>query len=266
MYLTHDVGDEAKPQCEGCQARQETCEWGIKVSWRPENAHTMGPEHPSMLQASNCVRAQQFKIINVTDEVIRDYFEETPNDPINGLPTEVALAQRTSSQQASALHLADGVVLELKALKQTTSDRIQQHEEMLLQQNGVHDTDLDGASMLPLFLSPQYSDSVFEDGIFLPGSQYQELHNALRSRIIDTARLTVPSRLGTPEPERRELQQGHINETVADESRRLAHLTVEQEYVLWQNYIDEVALWYVTCCTRLLQSCCDPHRISRFCQ
>lgn len=99
-------------------------------------------------------------------------------------------------------------------------------------------------SNIDLFLSPQYSDSTFEDGIFLPGSQYQELHAALRSRIIDTARSTVPSRVGSPEPVHAQDLQSPISiQADDDESRRLAHLTPEEEYVLWQNYIEEVAPW-----------------------
>lgn len=98
------------------------------------------------------------------------------------------------------------------------------------------------------FLSPQLSDSTFEDGIFLPGSQYQELHAQLRSRIIDTARSTGTSRQGTPDSDgdcvpTLQQQPYHQHQDVDEESRRLAHLSPEQEYVLWQNYIYEVASW-----------------------
>ena len=97
------------------------------------------------------------------------------------------------------------------------------------------------------FLSPQVSDSTFEDGIFLPGSQYQELHAQLRNRIIDTARSTAPSRAGSPElvvPATDGLHSGLSDSTEDDEDwQRLAQLSPEQEYVLLQNYIDEVAPW-----------------------
>lgn len=58
----HEPGDEIKPTCEGCQARKETCEWGVRVTFRPENAQTMGPEHPSMRLALACARGQGFQV------------------------------------------------------------------------------------------------------------------------------------------------------------------------------------------------------------
>lgn len=98
------------------------------------------------------------------------------------------------------------------------------------------------------FLSPQFSDSVVEDGIFLPGSQYQELHAQLRSRIINTARSTAPSRLGTPDIlQSAQESVPHVSSDISDdqdeESRRLAYQSPEQEYLLWQAYINEVASW-----------------------
>lgn len=122
---------------------------------------------------------------------------------------------------------------------------------LILEPNALdlHD-DLSGIDHTPLltspdlFLSPQYSDSQFEDGIFLPGSEFHELHAALRSKIIDTARSTAPSRMGSPDaPHRLGLHRADTSETADEESRRLAHLSVQQEYVLLQNYINEVAPW-----------------------
>lgn len=91
------------------------------------------------------------------------------------------------------------------------------------------------------FLSPNLSDSVLEDGIFLPGSHFQELHAQLRSRIFDTARSAFPSRFGTPEIFPEPASELPLEDD--EESRRLAHLSPEQEYRLWDNYINEVASW-----------------------
>ena len=98
------------------------------------------------------------------------------------------------------------------------------------------------------FVSPQTSDTAFDDGIFLPGSQYQELHATLRSRLFDTARSTGPSRIGSPGSTEDAVDDVNISAAAVppeddDESRRLAHLTPEQEFLLWQNYINEVSLW-----------------------
>ncbi|EME44130.1 hypothetical protein DOTSEDRAFT_71818 [Dothistroma septosporum NZE10] len=237
--------DENKPTCEGCQARKETCEWGVRVSFRPENAQTMGPEHPSMRHALTCARAHSFQIINVTKEVIRDYFEETANNQVDETRlSDVPTRHRRPSSRAS-LSTQSLPTFEATAAQQTHV--VHPPLPLIAEPEPYHNEPVAQTPFLPedLFLSPQYSDSAFEDGIFLPGSEYQQLHAALRSRIIDTARSTAPSRLGTPEPHphRPSLQRSDTAETEDEESRALAHLSAEEEYFLWQNYIDEAAPW-----------------------
>ncbi|CAK4033240.1 C6 transcription factor [Lecanosticta acicola] len=191
----------------------------------------MRREHPSMVHAAAaCSRREGFRIINVTKEVIRDYFEETAADELDkgARPRTSGNVNHTPIFQAVA-----------------TAQNLPGHEA---ETNILH---RDGAVETPSFpgpepfLSPQNSDSAFEDGIFLPGSQYQELHATLRSRLIDTARSTAPSRIGSPEiPDvRPSLHRSDSAESDDEESRRLAQLSAEQEYALWQNYIDEVAPW-----------------------
>ncbi|PIA92978.1 hypothetical protein CB0940_04344 [Cercospora beticola] len=239
--------DEAKPTCEGCQARREVCEWGVKVSFRPENAQTMEAEHPSMLQAANNERLN-YKIVNVTNEVIRDYFEESTNGVDDARAAEAVPLPSSSSSKETAPATRNGrdksrQMAPFDMLRQTaTHDSYSTVEDDL-----VPSLELEGAQLVPsreLFLSPDYSDSTFEDGIFSAGSQYQELHAALRSRIIDTAKSTAPSRLGSPEiHQRSELYPEGSSEAADDEWQRLAYLSVEQEFMLWQNYIDEIAPW-----------------------
>ncbi|KAK1080012.1 hypothetical protein LTR48_007917, partial [Friedmanniomyces endolithicus] len=74
--------DEKKPTCEGCISRQEACEWGVKLSFRPENAQSMSEEHPSMRLAAGSVRCSTYQIVDVTLEVIRDYIEEAVPDEV----------------------------------------------------------------------------------------------------------------------------------------------------------------------------------------
>ncbi|KAF2774504.1 C6 transcription factor [Teratosphaeria nubilosa] len=228
--------DETKPRCEGCQARRETCEWGVKLSFRPENAQSMDIEHPSMRQAPTYARGHIFQIVDVTPEVIRDYFEES-------LPITDEIEQRNSIRPVDGIP----VVTPVPHVESTSSTQAGFSP-------AIPTPSTAGNSSIPprpstsnfAFLSPtNFSDSTFEDGIFLPGSEYQELHAQLRSRIIDTARSTAPSRPGTPDLEQVNGLSGALDEASDDgeESRRLAQLTPEQEFVLWQNYIDEVAGW-----------------------
>ncbi|KAK1972333.1 hypothetical protein LY78DRAFT_391933 [Colletotrichum sublineola] len=67
--------DEGRPACGGCSRRKEACEWGIKVTFRAENAQTIRQDHPSMRKARRLPLhpRRPFEILDVTNEVIRDY-------------------------------------------------------------------------------------------------------------------------------------------------------------------------------------------------
>jgi len=104
-----------------------------------------------------------------------------------------------------------------------------------------------------------------DDGIFLPGSAYLELHSALRHHIFDTARSAYPSRLPTPDPGpyhvddeivdvNTEQQPHHATLHAApsehpqsaqpsDTTPITIELTKQEEFVLWKNWVDEIALW-----------------------
>lgn len=103
-----------------------------------------------------------------------------------------------------------------------------------------------------------------DDGIFLPGSAYLELHSALRHHIFDTARSTYPSRSTTPDPGPYHVDdemlgvnppQPHSTTSYANQTEHLQaaqpsdttpitiELTKQEEYVLWKNWVDEIALW-----------------------
>lgn len=93
------------------------------------------------------------------------------------------------------------------------------------------------------------------DGIFLPGSAYQELHSTLRDHLIYTARSNCPTRSGTPECQpdmsffTKGLSNGEISEeigqsnSVSNSSSKPPEITVQREYILWKTWINEVAPW-----------------------
>ncbi|KAK3115017.1 hypothetical protein LTR53_006057 [Teratosphaeriaceae sp. CCFEE 6253] len=209
--------------------------------------------------------ADAAQIVDVTSEIIRDYIEETPDD----IPPR---ADRTNKPVADDMpkhaKAARSVVGSAPPLLKTTSLPSPRPEPSIAPAmtplfspgSVVSPTPVSMFSPGPptviatdpmgfSFLSPQISsDATSDDGIFLPGSQYLELHAQLRNRMIDTARSTVPSRLGTPDADDHVGTDMHDPfadgvETEDEESRRLAALSPEQEYVLWQNYIAEVAGW-----------------------
>jgi len=102
-----------------------------------------------------------------------------------------------------------------------------------------------------------------DDGIFLPGSTYLELHSALRNHIFDTARSTYTSRRSTPDNEACDAANVEVAELRPQLSTITApvtggpansaesssttptfiDLTKQEEYLLWKNWVDEIAPW-----------------------
>lgn len=189
-------------------------------------------------------RTRTWKIVDVTKEVIRNYFEETTKEigdvrPAEPTPPVQSPPNTCHTRPPSLTQLTPHDNLQFEPLEPPISLSPQQTQPLLLHPNVQADETL--ALSPEFFLSPQYSDSSIEDGIFVPGSQYAELQATLRRRIIDTARSTGPSRSGTPEfPNLRNAEAQGTND---EESRVLARLSAEQEFVLWSNYIEEVAPW-----------------------
>lgn len=74
--------DEARPACGACARRKQPCEWGIRLSFREENAQGLGPEHPSMnVLAGKMWHPGEFSILDVTQEIMKDYIASPPGDP-----------------------------------------------------------------------------------------------------------------------------------------------------------------------------------------
>lgn len=223
---------ETKPTCEGCQARGEACQWGIKVSFRPENAQTVDKEHHALFR-NPTANHRTYQIVDVTSEIARDYITDGP-EPVGQLDKRCIQSQLDHSTEVETIEepQMDPMLPMFKLPDQTTRHSI-----------------ADGMASLSgnpfMTASPHISETSFEDGIFLPGSQYLELHAELRSRLFDTAQSVEPSRRGSVDP------TGPLYQTppavdasvVEEDPRRLAQLSPEQEYTLWQNYITEVAPW-----------------------
>lgn len=95
--------------------------------------------------------------------------------------------------------------------------------------------------------------------MYYPDSAYQELHGLLHSHILETARNTGFTRQGTPNPAARETspnrqdspsyssgdrEAGPVQSSESSKaSLKGTKLTVRREMELWQNYLDEVAVW-----------------------
>lgn len=96
-----------------------------------------------------------------------------------------------------------------------------------------------------------------DDGIFLPGSTYQELHKTLRNHAFLAARLKPPSRHRSPERVSLANQQdggSKLSSEIAEPEQSDPEVhsegspmppesTQQQEYTLWKNSIDEISAW-----------------------
>lgn len=67
--------DEGRPVCGTCRRRTEHCEWGLKISFRVENAQGIDSAHPSMRRMARTRPSREFEIMDVTSDVIRDYHQ-----------------------------------------------------------------------------------------------------------------------------------------------------------------------------------------------
>ncbi|KAF7554275.1 hypothetical protein G7Z17_g3022 [Cylindrodendrum hubeiense] len=94
---------------------------------------------------------------------------------------------------------------------------------------------------------PRYE---FDDGLFITGSAYLDLHSTLRSSLFQESRSNAPTRCGTPQARDTSPDAAHCPLTVepviltGESARHDADLSVvltaEQERVLWVNWLDEL--------------------------
>ena len=276
--------DEHRPACGTCRRRDEACEWGLKISFRDENASSIDGSHPSMKVVARRRRPREFEILDVTAEVIRDYdmpsppdIEEDcrsqdPRDSDIGLHHGHHESPATSSfalDGSSTLHAPSpdifGQPEETLLPNETSPTSVRQTESavanlMYLSQSGRAQLVVDHQLGSPLSHVPldmavnDYIDHYqaftpegpFEDGVFLPGSAYHELHSTLRNHIIQEVKSNAPTRPVTPENSHPDTVNNEADFTVGnvtDLAADMPMLNKDEEILLWRNWIDEIAPW-----------------------
>lgn len=215
----------------------------MRVSFRAENAHTL----PSASSPVHEVR--DFEIIDCSADVARGYRQsstareknqgcvENPPSEVPGLKpphqqSPVSCLDPRLSNSGSVAGLTpsapnDGTT--------TTHPWLQQ----VLQSQTPAPSAVENATApsltqpFPSYWDPAYSSSSagYDDGIFLPGSEYLELHSTLRNRLI------LEGRSGTPGPTSNPDQASRPTDTAT------AGLSKLEEYMLWKNWLDEIAPW-----------------------
>ncbi|RBQ96796.1 hypothetical protein VDGD_00765 [Verticillium dahliae] len=294
--------DEAHPACGGCARRREVCRWGLKVTFRDENAQTICRDHPSMKAPKR--RPKGFEILDVTDEVIREYhnpidfevdseegesprcqavpspvrrrYEEPRGNRQLCLPMESAnlrnqeptdLADFGDSPSAASHIITDSAVANLLLFSQgganashDLASSLSQHTQFdSLERLPVNPIVHESPSLEHVFefgeqlFSPEGS---YDDGIFLPGSAYHELHSTLRNHLIQEVRSNVPTRPGTPTQGVENVYKEHSvrsgtsstnDEVLIQNDLASDHepprLSKQEEIVLWKNWFEEISPW-----------------------
>ncbi|KAK4106416.1 Dak1-domain-containing protein [Parathielavia hyrcaniae] len=337
--------NELRPVCGNCLRKGVACEWGVRLSFRDENIQTVPRSHPSMRQSTGPVRHSGIEVIDITNEVIRDYWSDANAadglDPARGDSNTTTSDKNHPSDRGNMSGLRDveistenGTAIDSAAktrqpalFTSPTFDRSSvrdfgdtpsmdtsgftmgscsgdaianndspgsvntPHSYDMVQLAAVQLLDLgaglptattpmmdprspqrrvESQPMAPLphvegdmpgagSISPE--QLFVDDGIFLPGSTYLELHSVLRNHIFDTARSTYPSRWPTPSPpcevdavpepipqrtsdaQPAAAEQGEHASHSSDTTPRYIELTKQEEYVLWKNWVDEIATW-----------------------
>ncbi|CAG9998256.1 unnamed protein product [Clonostachys byssicola] len=285
--------DERRPVCGTCRRREESCVWGVQLKFLTENAKGISDEHPSMRKLRAKRQNSCFEILDVTEDVIRDYDSASPplmdddfnyggdDDGVVGVSchgdrgstgyTHTRKADGTSLMDEDAIISPSSVEHTLLGgysewVDTSSPSSLRQTESAVanliyLSQGGSRtDPRCDEQSNIasssfglwPLDIS-EYSDlQLDDDGIFLPGTAYHELHSTLRSHLIQEVRSNDPTRPPSPLPTLEELDviSEEVDDIVDDLSTaeqtvisRDQILSREEEVLLWRNWFDEIAPW-----------------------
>ncbi|KAK2608489.1 hypothetical protein QQS21_002951 [Conoideocrella luteorostrata] len=303
--------DDKRPTCGWCKKRKKTCQWGVELKFRDENAHKLGSDHPSMILASRR-RPGGYEIVNITAEVISDYHNSLLSVRAIGADDESVVCDSPDHVACGSSHLITGAATTAQKDLASSFDRVSNSESMgfvclpplvdasstsvlsplltsapappvaqrrtdsavanliYFSQGGDRNETGDpvrvGAEPVSMGLLADYLDhgqpytpnGHHEDGIFLPGSAYHELHATLRQHLIQEVRSNVPMRPATSRTESNIANAADYSvDIVHDElldcipenpvARPLVKsrliLSQHEECHLWRNWFDEVAPW-----------------------
>lgn len=195
----------------------------------PERGRSLGNDLFESVLAGCDIHAYQFESdqhsASLTSNTSPSAQYPDPNTPLSQQAESAAAHLISLSQTTPAPHIAD----------RTNED--------------ILPTDLTSVEGL----DPELLDFDLQDGLFLPGSAYLNLHSTLRNHLIQEGRSQGPTRCPTPKSaEDSTLQEppgflrhelGTNGNTSGFDEELSAALTEEQEALLWVNWLEEVAPW-----------------------
>lgn len=235
--------DEGKPTCFNCVKTSEKCRWGRRLTFLPQNAFTINEESGTSAPASSAPSS-------TPAEVHHDLSMTHTTEPLaSPLPRSIARS-RSPSRTHSIARLGDMAA----NLEPTITGPAAVSNDALA---------LDWVNQSDYLAQPSQLGADFrvspnilsDDGIFISGSAYQELHNTLRDHMFSTARSQDSSRVASP-AERADVggSSQDCNNTPAfgpsfshaiqaDLTDAEPFLEPPHEYLLWKNWTGEIADW-----------------------
>ncbi|UNI19272.1 hypothetical protein JDV02_005466 [Purpureocillium takamizusanense] len=268
--------DERRPSCGACCRRGQPCEWGLRLTFRAENARCLDGSHPSMARTRRRP-PKGYQILDVTSNVIRGYKVLSPppdqlrispeecQDGRGDADTHILVTPPVACDQASpfptrSLDRDTNSCLTATNGSPSTQRQTESAVANLLyfSQGGQQSPPLPIGLDVPDYLDQQLQvitpdgTSSTEDGIFLPGSAYHELHSTLRSHLIHEVKSNAPTRQATPRLELDDhdgssQDQGKVPECPLELPASVVEvpslLSKEDECVLWRNWFDTVSPW-----------------------
>ncbi|KAF2019168.1 hypothetical protein BU24DRAFT_418775 [Aaosphaeria arxii CBS 175.79] len=234
--------DEKKPTCTICSKASEKCEWTRGLTFRLENAFTLdeNSQSISMSRANRSKRRRQSPPEQTKSQ--NDTTAAEDNSPVQG---------DSSSNNVSASPSTDSFGLINSQFDPSTTTESAEFQNELRDEQGA-EVAIDGMDFYP---SPEFGS---DDGIFLSGSKYRELHNTLRRNVFMTARSRQPSRQGSPsliglEGTHNDNHDMQIVENGIEDNAPVIQtqispevetlLSPNQEHILWKNWVEEISLW-----------------------
>lgn len=255
--------DEGKPTCSNCVKTSEKCVWSRPLSFLPQNAFTIGQ---TAGPTSIAELSQPPDRAGVQDEGCDVVARLSARSPYDGAtrpcaePLDICVHDTRATFDSSNVergHSMPTPSSTTQGLSQpvASTDPVLNHTDALalpsihVPVDSLDTMTLPAVSGADFEISPEMS----EDGIFLPGSLYEELHTTLRQNILSTARPQHPSYQVTParhangeniaSSDNVASETGHAFELGPADPEAEVVLDPLHEYVLWKNWINEIAEW-----------------------
>ncbi|KAL6707714.1 hypothetical protein ACN47E_003835 [Coniothyrium glycines] len=261
--------DEIKPVCSRCSNKSEDCEWASRLTFRAENALSLGNVHKASHERRSVTwKPAKFKIKDVTAEIIRDCQQyELTDDGSSPLDTHSLTSTSPITGDSQKLMVGPNNLWQTGNMLVGIA-KLGRNEE--LRSTSAPRVTADIPTSMPTAIEVgavrrrPFATGFSDDSVFLPGSAYLDAHSMFRDHLIEEVRSNIITREATPnachsqatrisdgDTTREKTYGTQTMQSWVDTSSELSEsaqvssfqLSEEEEFCLWKNWSDEVAPW-----------------------